>query len=163
MLQYSSILLSMCMYVLVEWLKKFCEILVSSMWAMYTHITLHAVYSIRVVCPLVTHHHWILLMYSAQSISIQTIPIMGNTYIFNIDTAASIGSQRWHSLLVMSVYVAHAQNNLYHFRMAVICATSSLLAVTTFLVSSNMPKADWIKGATISVVKGNNLLSRVHT
>ena len=63
-------------------------------------------------------------------------------YIFNIDTAASIKSQCWYLLFVVSVYVAHAQNSFYHFRTVVIHTTFGLLAVAVFLESSNMPTAD---------------------
>ena len=48
--------LDICMCVLVELLKKFCKVLMSSTWAMYVRIMLLAVYhtsdTMRVVCPL---------------------------------------------------------------------------------------------------------------
>ena len=62
-------------------------------------------------------------------------------YIFNADTAASIRSHRWR-ILVVSRYVARAQNSFCHFRMVVTHATFNILAVEAFLVSSNMPTAD---------------------
>ena len=64
------------------------------------------------------------------------------TYIFNVDTAASIKPQHWRLLLVVNVYVAHAQNSFYHFSPLVTCATFGLLEFAAFLVSSNMPTAD---------------------
>ena len=55
-----------------------------------------------------------------------------HTYILNTDTAASIGSQRWCTLLVMNVYVARAQHSFYYFRAVVTHATFGLLAVVAF-------------------------------
>ena len=60
----------------------------------------------------------------------------------NVDTAASIRSQHWRLLLVVNVYVAHAQNSFYHFSPLVTCATFSLLEFAAFPVSSNMLTAD---------------------
>ena len=57
------------------------------------------------------------------------------SYIFNIDTVASIGFQHWCLLLVVIVKIACAQNCFYRFRMVVTCATFSLLAVAKFLVA----------------------------
>ena len=59
-----------------------------------------------------------------------------------MDTATSIGSQLLHSLLVVSVYILHAQISFYHFRKVVTHATFGLLAVVAFLESSNMLTAD---------------------
>ena len=69
---------------------------------------------------------------------------MDNIHIFNTikKTAASIESQYWCLLLVVGVYVAHAQNNFYHFRIVVTRATFGLLALAVFLVSCNIPVAD---------------------
>ena len=60
------------------------------------------------------------------------------------------------------VCIAHAKNSLYHFRMVVTHATFGLLAVAAFLVSSNMSTADWIRGKTVIVVKGDDPFSRLH-
>ena len=63
----------------------------------------------------------------------------------------------------MCTYVAYAQNSSYHFRIVVTHATFGLLAVATFLVSSNMPTADLIRVETVTIVKGDDPLSRLHT
>ena len=47
-----------------------------------------------------------------------------------------------HLLLVVSVYVARAQNSLYHFRTVLTHGTFGLLAIAAFLESSIMPTAD---------------------
>ena len=63
-------------------------------------------------------------------------------YIFNTDTTASIRSQCFCLSLVMSGYLARAQNSFYHFWTAVTCETLGLLAVAAFLELSEMPTAD---------------------
>ena len=50
-----------------------------------------------------------------------------------------------------------------HFKMGVTHATFSLLKAVVFLKSSNMPTANKIRGETVIVVKGDDLLSRLHT
>ena len=54
--------------------------------------------------------------------------------------------QCWCLLLVMNVYVVHAQNSFYHYRMIVTHAPFGLLADAAFLVPSDMPTADLNKG-----------------
>ena len=76
-----------------------------------------------------------------------------------IDTVPSIGSQCWHLILVVSMYVAHFQNSFLHFKTVMTYVTFHLLAVVAFLLSSNMPIAD----LTVIVVSGDDLLSRFHT
>ena len=83
-------------------------------------------------------------------------------YIFNMATAVSIRFQCWCLLLMVNVQIAHAQNNFNHFRMVVTCAKVGLLVIATFLESSNMPTADSIRGETVIVMKGDDLLSRFH-
>ena len=63
-------------------------------------------------------------------------------YVFNTNTAASIGSHHWSLSLVVSMYVAHTQNSFYYFRMVVTHTKFDLLAIVEFLESSNMPTAD---------------------
>ena len=77
-------------------------------------------------------------MHSTQSISVQTVQMRKSwtTYVFNTDTAASIGPHQWRLFLVVSVYKAHVQNSLYR---VVTCTASGLLAVAEFLES---PTAD---------------------
>ena len=64
---------------------------------------------------------------------------------------------------MVSVYVACAQNSSYHFGTVVTHVTFGLVPVAAFLLSSNMPIVDWIRGETIIVVKGDKLLSRLRT
>ena len=52
--------------------------------------------------------------------------------------------------------------SMHHFRMVVTYAIFGLLAVVTFLESSNMLTADQIRGETAIVVKGDDLISRLH-
>ena len=66
----------------------------------------------------------------------------GQHYVFNTDTTASIGSQHWHLILVVSMYAAHAQNSFCQVRMVVTHGTFGLLVVAAFMESSNMPTAD---------------------
>ena len=111
--------------------EKFCKTHTSSMRSMYTCIMLcsiqHVSNSMCVVCPLVPHHHEILLMHSTQVISIKAIQITDNIHTYLIQTQQqSISSQYWHLLLVVNIYVALAQNSFYHFRMVVTCATFGL-------------------------------------
>ena len=80
-------------------------------------------------------------MHSTQSISVQTVQSW-TLYPLNTDTAVSIGSQHWYLLLVVSVYVLHAQNSFYHFTTVVTSTTFGSLSVAAFLESSNMPTAD---------------------
>ena len=61
------------------------------------------------------------------------------------------------------MYSTHAQISLYHFRTIVTNATFGLLIVAAFLVSSNMPTADLIRGETIIVARGDDPLSRLHS
>ena len=63
----------------------------------------------------------------------------------------SIDNKCWCLLIMVSVCVAHAQNSFYHFKTVVAHITFALLADTTFLESSNMPIADWIRGKTVIV------------
>ena len=58
-------------------------------------------------------------------------------YTFSTDTSACVGSQHPYLLLAVSVYVACAQNNFYHFRMVGTRATFGLLAVAAFLELNN--------------------------
>ena len=133
--------LNSCTPMLVELFEKFHEILVSSTQAMYAHITLCAVQhasnsmmlSSCALPPLNCAH--------AEYIK-HKCPNHSNHWYLIIDTAACIRSQCWCLLLVLSVYIARAQNSFCHFRMVVICATFGLLAVLVFLVSGNMPTAD---------------------
>ena len=60
----------------------------------------------------------------------------------NIDTAGSVESQHWCLLLVVSVYIAHAQNSFYHFKTVITHAKFGLLEVAAFLESSNVLTAD---------------------
>ena len=76
-----------------------------------------------------------------------------------MDTAASIGFQHWHLLLLVSVYLTHAQNSFYHLRTVVTHASFGLLADGAFLVLSNMPTTDLIR----IVDKCDDPLSRLHT
>ena len=62
----------------------------------------------------------------------------------------------------MSVYIAWAQNSFYYFRTVVTSTAHGLLAVAVFLESSKMPTADRIRGETVSTVKDNDPLSRLH-
>ena len=61
----------------------------------------------------------------------------------------------------MSMYVAHAQNSFYYFRMVITYATFSLLTIAVFLESSKMFTANWIRGETVIIVKGDDQLSRL--
>ena len=80
----------------------------------------------------------------------------------NTDTAANIRSQCWCLLLVVSIYMTNAQNSFYHFRMAVTSATICLLAVAAFL-SKVLCLYSWFnKNKTGLIMKGNDLLSRLH-
>ena len=60
------------------------------------------------------------------------------------------------------MYIACAQNSFYHFRTIVTRATFNLLPAAAFLVSSDMPTDDWIRGETVLAVKSDNLLFRLH-
>ena len=62
----------------------------------------------------------------------------------------------------MSVYIACDQNSSYYFRTVVTHVTYGLLAVVAFLESSKMPTADWRRGETAIIVKGDDTLSRFH-
>ena len=65
-------------------------------------------------------------------------------------------------LVLIISSIAHAQNIFYHIRTVVTCASFGLLAVTVFLESSNMSTADLIRGETVIVMKGDDLVSRFH-
>ena len=59
------------------------------------------------------------------------------------------------------MYVAHAQNSFHHFRAVETRTIFGLLAVAAFQVSSNLPTAEC--GETVTVAKGDEPLSRLHT
>ena len=63
----------------------------------------------------------------------------------------------------MCTYIAHSQNSFYRFRTVVILATFGLLTVSGFMVSINMPTAEWIRDQTVIIVKRDDLLSKLHT
>ena len=135
------------------------------MQAVYVHITLcavwHASNSTHVVvplCPTITEY----CSCTIHKVKVSKPFKLWTKYVFNTDTAASIRSQWWCLLLVVSTYVACTQSSFYHFRMVVTHTTFGLLAVATFLELSNMPTADWIRGETVNVVKVDDLLSRLH-
>ena len=71
--------------------------------------------------------------------------------MYVIYTATNIGYRCWLLLLMVNVHIAHAQTIFYHFRKTVTHATFGLLVVAVFLVSSNIPTADLIRGERVIV------------
>ena len=125
------------MRVLVQLLEKYCEIL-------YLQVTQEQCMH---VWRYVLYSTWAVDAYSCHSCATGSCsctvlavnaykPFKSwTTYVFNIETEENIGYQCWCLLLVVSVYVAHTQNSLYHFRTVVTHATFGLLAVAALLVS----------------------------
>ena len=153
--------LDSCMRVLVELLKKLHKILVSCNWVMYIyHVSVYnASNSTHVVCPLMPHHHWILLMHSAWSIRIQVVQIMENVHIWYTQLLIlGLGAVN-----TMYVHIVCAQNSFYYFRVVVTHATFGLLGVAAFQESNNLPRTYWIRSKTVIVAKGADCLSRLHT
>ena len=66
-------------------------------------------------------------MHSTQSINIQIVQIIENISSYLMQTQWQIlGPSAGGLLLVVSVYVAHAQNSFYYYRMIVTHVTSGL-------------------------------------
>ena len=67
----------------------------------------------------------------------------GGQHVYLIQTQQQVsGPGAGCLILVVSVYVAHAQNSIYYFMTVVTHATFGLLAVAAFLESSSMLTAN---------------------